>query len=479
MAEPAFDNVVEWTVSELSAALRRTVEDAYGYVRVRGEISGFKGPHSSGHVYFALKDENARLEAVIWKGTYGRMRVKPEEGLEVIVTGRLTTFPGRSNYQIVIDTLEPAGIGALMKLLEERKKKLAAEGLFDEARKQLLPFLPKVIGVVTSPTGAVIRDILHRLEDRFPRRVLVWPVRVQGEPSAAEVANAIRGFNELPDHGPLQRPDLLIVARGGGSLEDLWSFNEEIVVRAAASSMIPVISAVGHETDVTLIDFAADRRAPTPTAAAEMAVPVRAELMITLADLGARKLACWRRNIDRHRKELHFLTRALPALDELLAIPRQRLDACAGRLPRALRANAQIHHTHLTRVASRLSPRLLSHRIDRCKEQTSGFEGRARRAFRIFQDRRVQRLQSAGQLLAAYSYRGVLARGFALVRDGEGHPLRSSAAIGTGMRLDIEFADGRVGATADGERVLPTVKSKARGRGGGEGSGGQGSLFGS
>jgi exodeoxyribonuclease VII large subunit len=479
MTESALDNIVEWTVSELSAALRRTVEDAYGHVRVRGEISGFKGPHSSGHVYFALKDENARIEAVIWKGTYGRMRVKPEEGLEVIVTGRLTTYPGRSNYQIVIDTLEPAGIGALMKLLEERKKKLAAEGLFDEARKQLLPFLPEVIGVVTSPTGAVIRDILHRLEDRFPRRVLVWPVRVQGETSAAEVANAIRGFNALPEHGPLPRPDLIVVARGGGSLEDLWSFNEEIVVRAAASSMIPLISAVGHETDVTLIDFAADRRAPTPTAAAEMAVPVRAELMITLADLGARKLACWRRNIDRHRKELHLLTRALPALDELLAIPRQRLDACAGRLPRALRANAQIHHTHLTRAASRLSPRLLSHRIDRCKEQTASFSGRAQRAFRIFYDRRVQRLLSAGQLLAAYSYRGVLARGFALVRDDEGHPLRSSAAIGAGMRLDIEFTDGHVGATADGERVLPSARSKARGRGSGGGPGGQGSLFGS
>ncbi|MGB7671071.1 MAG: exodeoxyribonuclease VII large subunit, partial [Pseudolabrys sp.] len=274
MTEVALDNVVEWTVSELSAALRRTVEDAYGYVRVRGEISGFKGPHSSGHAYFALKDEGARLEAVIWKSAYGRMRVKPEEGLEVIVTGRLTTYPGRSSYQIVIDRLEPAGIGALMKLLEERKKKLAAEGLFDEARKQLLPFLPKIIGVVTSPTGAVIRDILHRLEERFPRRVLVWPVRVQGETSAAEVANAIRRFNELPELGPIPRPDLIIVARGGGSLEDLWSFNEEIVVRAAAASMVPLISAVGHETDVTLIDFASDRRAPTPTAAAEIAVPV-------------------------------------------------------------------------------------------------------------------------------------------------------------------------------------------------------------
>ncbi|MGB9395854.1 MAG: exodeoxyribonuclease VII large subunit, partial [Pseudolabrys sp.] len=301
MADPALKNAVEWTVSELSAALRRTVEDAYGYVRVRGEISGFKGAHSSGHVYFALKDESARLEAVIWKGTYGRMRVKPEEGLEVVVTGRLTTYPGRSNYQIIVDSLEPAGIGALMKLLEERKKKLAAEGLFDEARKQLLPFLPDVIGVITSPTGAVIRDILHRLEDRFPRHVLVWPVRVQGETSAAEVANAIRGFNALPERGPLPRPELIIVARGGGSLEDLWSFNEEIVVRAAAESMIPLISAVGHETDVTLIDFASDRRAPTPTAAAEMAVPVRVELMSTLADFGARKLACWQRNIDRHR----------------------------------------------------------------------------------------------------------------------------------------------------------------------------------
>jgi exodeoxyribonuclease VII large subunit len=478
MTEPALDNVVEWTVSELSAALKRTVEDAYGYVRVRGEISGFKRPHSSGHVYFALKDENARLEAVIWKGTYGRMRVKPEEGLEVIVTGRLTTFAGSSKYQIVIDRLELAGIGALMKLLEERKKKLSAEGLFDEARKQLLPFLPDVIGVITSPTGAVIRDILHRLEDRFPRRVLVWPVRVQGDTSAAEVAAAIHGFNALPERGPLPRPELIIVARGGGSLEDLWPFNEEIVVRAAAASMIPLISAVGHETDVTLIDFAADRRAPTPTAAAEMAVPVRAELMTSLARLGARKLACWQRNLERNRKELYLLARALPALDDLLAIPRQRLDACIGRLPRALRANAQIHHTHLTRVTSRLSPRLLSHRIDRCKEKTTGLGDRARRAIRIFRDRRVLRLRSASQLLTAYSYRGVLARGFALVRDDGGRPLRSAAAVGAGTRLDIEFSDGRVGATADGDPV-PQPSGKAKPRARGSGSSGQGSLFGS
>ena len=476
MAEPALNNVVEWTVSELSAALKRTVEDEYGYVRVRGEISGFKGPHSSGHCYFALKDEGARLEAVIWRTTYARMRVKPEEGLEVVVTGRLTTYPGRSSYQIVIENLEPAGIGALMKLLEERKRKLTAEGLFDEARKQLLPYLPNVIGVVTSPTGAVIRDILHRLEDRFPRRVPVWPVRVQGDTSAAEVARAIRGFNALPERGALPRPELIIVARGGGSLEDLWSFNEEIVVRAAAASMIPLISAVGHETDVTLIDFVADRRAPTPTAAAEIAVPVRTELMASLAGLGTRKFACWRRNIDRHRKELYLLSRALPVLDDLLAIPRQRIDASAHRLPRALRANAQIHHTHLTRAVSRLSPRLLSHRIERCKEYTATFGERAHRAFRMFHDRRERRLANTWQLLKAYSYRGVLARGFALVRDTDGRPLRSSTAVGAGMRLDIEFADGRVAATADA--ALPPIKAKPRGRGG-EGSGGQGSLFGS
>jgi exodeoxyribonuclease VII large subunit len=478
MAEPALDNAVEWTVSELSAALRRTVEDAYGYVRVRGEVSGFKGVSPSGHVYFRLKDDKAVLDAVIWRTTFGRMRVKPEEGLDVIVSGKLTTFAGSSKYQIVIDSLEPAGIGALMKLLEERKQKLAAEGLFDEARKQLLPFLPEVIGVVTSPTGAVIRDILHRLEDRFPRRVLVWPVRVQGEASAAEVAAAIHGFNAMSDEGPLPRPELIIVARGGGSLEDLWSFNEEIVVRAAAASMIPLISAVGHETDITLIDFAADRRAPTPTAAAEIAVPVRAELITTLSDLGSRKLACWRRNVDRHRKELRLLARTLPGLDDLLAVPRQRLDACAGRLPRALRANAQIHHTQLTRAASRLSPRLLAHRIERCREQTAAFGDRARRAFRIFRERREQRLRSAGQLLTAYSYRGVLARGFALVRDGDGRPLRAATAVGSGMRLNIEFSDGRIGATADGEQAAqPPAKPRPRARGG-EGSGGQGNLFG-
>src|SRR5215467_13755365 len=509
MTEAALDNVVEWTVSELSAALRRTVEDAYGYVRVRGEISGFKGPHSSGHAYFALKDEGARLEAVIWKNSYGRMRVKPEEGLEVIVTGRLTTYPGRSSYQIVIDKLEPAGVGALMKLLEERKKKLAAEGLFDEARKQLLPFLPGVIGVVTSPTGAVIRDILHRLEDRFPRRVLVWPVRVQGEGSADQIAAAIRGFNALPEAGPIPRPDLLIVARGGGSLEDLWSFNEEIVVRAAADSMIPLISAVGHETDITLIDFVADKRAPTPTAAAEMAVPVRSELLAEVESLARRGFACWSRGQDHRRTELRAATRALPSADALLAIPRQRLDACGERLPRALRANAQMHHTDFSRIAGRLTPQLLRvgverqrarfaaavgllaaslrhnaeaqrTRIARARERVETLIQRAERAVTGLIDRRLDRLDRAGQLLGALSYHGVLARGFALVRGPDNQSLRTATAVATGMRLDIEFQDGHVGAIAatgaTGQRE-PIAALRPRPRRRSFGGEGQGSLF--
>jgi exodeoxyribonuclease VII large subunit len=500
MSEAPRVNLVEFTVSELAAALKRTVEDAYAYVRVRGEISGFKGRHASGHCYFALKDEGAKIEAVIWKSAFARMRIKPEEGLEVIATGRLTTYPNRSTYQIVIEALEPAGLGALMALLEQRKQKLAAEGLFEEARKQLIPFLPNRIGVVTSASGAVIRDILHRLSERFPRPVLLWPVRVQGEGSAAEVAAAIEGFNALPESGPLARPDLLIVARGGGSLEDLWSFNEEIVVRAAAASLIPLISAVGHETDVTLIDFAADRRAPTPTAAAEMAVPVRAELLGQVGALGRRNFACWRRGIDGKRRELRGLVRAWPSAEALLAAPRQRLDTAAERLPRALNANAQIHWTRYSRVCVRLTPQMLRTRIvrdrerartlaerivraavvfaDRRGEKLAALSGRLRAALRsnreahrarigrdgervaaladraaraldALLDRRAAALERAGQVLAALSYQGVLARGFALVRGPDARPLRSVAAVSPGMGLDIEFADGHVGAVAE------------------------------
>ena len=510
-AAEALINAPEFTVSELSSALRRTVEDAYGHVRVRGEISGFRGPHSSGHCYFALKDESAKIEAVIWKGVHGRMRFKPQEGLEVIATGKLTTYPGSSKYQIVIEAIEPAGIGALMALMEERKRKLGAEGLFDEARKQLLPWLPEVIGVVTSPTGAVIRDILHRLEDRFPRRVLVWPVRVQGEGSAEQIAAAIRGFNALPEGGRIPRPDLLIVARGGGSLEDLWSFNEEIVVRAAADSMIPLISAVGHETDITLIDFAADKRAPTPTAAAEMAVPVRSELFVEVSTLARRTMVCWQRGQEGCRNELRAAVRALPASSELLAIPRQRLDGAAAALPRALKANTHAHFRRFASTSARLTLRVLrgqvaqaSHRltvsgerlahaassllrhrrdrhaglairlkasklsnaqaqrqaIARNRERTLRLAERAGRALATAMQRHRARVVHSGQLLAALSYRGVLARGFALVRDAQGLALHAAGTIGPGAHLTIEFADGRVAATADADRPAVTQPAK-------------------
>jgi exodeoxyribonuclease VII large subunit len=507
MNEPRL-NLPELTVSQLSTALKRTIEDAYGYVRVRGEL-GKVSYHGNGHVYFDLKDDRACISGVIWRSTALRIQLRLEAGLEVVVTGRLTTYPGRSQYQIIVETLEPAGIGALMALVEERKQKLAAEGLFDEARKQLLPFLPTIVGVITSPTGAVIRDILHRLADRFPRRVLLWPVKVQGEGSAAEIAAAIAGFNALPERESAflpPRPDLIIVARGGGSLEDLWSFNEEIVVRAAAASLIPLISAVGHETDVTLIDFAADRRAPTPTAAAEMAVPVRTELLLDLESLSRRGLACWRRNQDARWAELRSASRALPKADEVLALPRQRLDHAAAGLDRALRTNAHVHHVRFSRIAGRLNERLLNANIERRRDRYGGvslrlraglaanlavhrtrigqerervvaFHERARRAVRQLIAARSSRTKRGGELLAAFSYRGVLARGFALVRDAKGSPLRTAAAISPGMPLEIEFSDGRIGARAENGSVLepPSAPAKARARRGG--TSGQGDLF--
>src|SRR3954470_12091557 len=507
MNEPRL-NIVEVTVSELSMALKRTIEDSYGYVRVRGEL-GKVSYHSNGHIYLDLKDDKACLAGVVWRTAAPRIKLKLEAGLEVVVTGRITTFPGQSKYQIVIETLEPAGLGALMALVEERKKKLAAEGLFDAARKQLLPFLPAVIGVITSPTGAVIRDILHRLADRFPRRVIVWGVRVQGEGSAAEVAAAIHGFNAIPANGAVPRPDLIIVARGGGSLEDLWSFNEEIVVRAAAGSMIPLISAVGHETDITLIDFAADKRAPTPTAAAEMAVPVRAELFVEVGDLGRRTRSCWQRGHESRRSELRAAARALPAAGDLLAIPRQRLDSAGSSLPRCLKANTHAHFRRFTAAGAKLTLRVLhgqisqaDHRLTVCgerlglsarsllrrrrdrfaglevrlrasklsnaqaqrnaihrqRERTHRLAERAGRALVTLMQRLDARVENSGKLLSALSYRGVLARGFALVRDEAGHPLHSADAIGPGARVEIEFADGRVGTTADTDRSEPTAK---------------------
>ena len=390
-------NAAEFTVSEISNALKRTVEDAFGNVRVRGEVSGYRGPHSSGHAYFSLKDDRARIDAVIWRTSFSRLKFKPEEGMEVVAKGRLTTYPGKSNYQIVIDSLEPAGAGALMALLEERRRKLAAEGLFDTERKRRLPYMPMVIGVVTSPTGAVIRDIIHRISDRFPLHVIVWPVRVQGETTGQEVSAAIAGFNALAADGPIPRPDVLIVARGGGSLEDLWGFNDEAVVRAAASSLIPLISAVGHETDWTLIDHAADVRAPTPTGAAEMAVPVRDELEAHLATLGARLRGCMSRALERRRQAARAAGRALPSPDQLFALPRRRFDDAAARLDRAL--DGGLKHRSARLGAIRLSPAVLSRRIVETRRRAERDLARAAAALRAGLQQRRTRLDREGAQL--------------------------------------------------------------------------------
>jgi exodeoxyribonuclease VII large subunit len=476
-------NVAEFSVSELSSAVKKTLEGTFGYVRLRGEISGYRGPHASGHCYFALKDDKSKIEAVIWRGVFGALRFKPEEGMEVIATGKVTTYPGSSKYQIVIEALEPAGAGALMALLEERKRKLAAEGLFDEERKQLLPFLPRVVGIVTSPTGAVIRDMLHGFDERFPTRVILWPVRVQGETCAAEVAAAIRGFNALAIDGRIPRPDVLIVARGGGSLEDLWGFNEEIVVRAAAESMIPLISAVGHETDWTLIDLAADARAPTPTKAAEWAVPKYSELIEQTSKLTDRLHVGVRRSLEGRRTSLRAAARGLPRLQDLVALPRQRLDAAAQRLDRGLVSQSAVHARRLARFAPRLQPQLVRYRIERSRQRLAQAEDRKAAALGRFAvtlrrrqeraatrlspqlvatriDKWRQRLDGQSKMLVALSYQSVLKRGYAVVRDEAGRMVRSRGQVTGGMMLDIEVADGHVAATAIGDEP-PAERAKA------------------
>jgi exodeoxyribonuclease VII large subunit len=436
--EPA-SNLNEFTVTEISHALKRSIEDRFGHVRVRGEISGFRGPHSSGHCYFSLKDEGAKIDAVIWRGSFSRMRSKLQEGLEVIATGKLTSYPGKSSYQIIIENVEPAGAGALMALLEERKRKLAAEGLFDTDRKKPLPYLPQKIGVITSPTGAVIRDILHRLNDRFPRHVMVWPVRVQGETAAAEVVAAITGFNAMAE-----KPDLLIVARGGGSLEDLWPFNDEAIVRAVAGSNIPIISAIGHETDTTLIDHASDWRAPTPTAAAERAVPVRADLLAETASLLARQRRAISRVMQDRNLRLQSASRALPKPDDMLAIARQRLDSTTARLPASLRSNLQRHGIALARTAGRLSLNTMQNRLAESRRRIPDIAERSRRALRQLLARRKDRFLAEAKLLQAMSYKSVLARGYAVVRDAARKPVRNAAAVKPDAALSIEFADGDI-----------------------------------
>lgn len=525
-------NTPEYSVSELAGAIKRALEDGFGHVRLKGEVSGYRGPHASGHCYFALKDESAKIDAVIWKGVFGRLKVRPEEGMEVIVQGRVTSYPGSSKYQIVIDALEPAGAGALMALLEERKRRFSAEGLFAAERKRKLPFMPRVVGIVTSPTGAVIRDMMAGFAERFPTRVIVWPVRVQGEGSAAEVAAAIRGFNALVPGGRVPRPDVLIVARGGGSLEDLWGFNDEAVVRAAAESQIPLVSAVGHETDWTLIDLAADARAPTPTKAAEWVVPKYSELLEQVGALNGRLAVGIRRLLENVRAHLKAATRGLPRAEDLVRLPRQRFDAVEGRLGRALLANTRALSLRHTRLATRLHPRVLANRLERARDRlaslgarkTDGlarvtasrrarFEGAAARlrpvailnrtarakdalAALAARNKRAiagrlgdirQRLEARSNMLQALSYQGVLKRGFAVIRDGTGAMVRRAGGITAGAALGIEFSDGevRVQALEDGQpgkRRARTIASVAAPRAvkrgpSAAGGGGQGSLF--
>jgi exodeoxyribonuclease VII large subunit len=473
-------NVPEFSVSELSFALKRQLEGAFPRVRVRGEISQPSFPRS-GHAYFRLKDENAVLDGVCWKGTIPRLGIKIEEGMEVIATGKITTYAGSSRYQIIIDRMELAGEGALLKLLEDRRKKLAAEGLFDAERKRELPFLPRVIGVVTSPTGAVIRDILHRVSDRFPLRVLVWPVAVQGEKAAGEVAAAIAGFNKLPEKGPVPRPDVLIVARGGGSLEDLWAFNEEIVVRAAAASTIPLISAVGHETDTTLIDFASDRRAPTPTAAAEMAVPVRADLLAEVMDYGKRTIGGLNRALREAQTELAGLVRGLGDPRRLIEEYQQRLDVADERLRAGPRRVIEVKQQLIAgegRALRSAGERFKSDALQkyaRASDRLDQFGDRLQRHGKDLLQQGKRQVDQLGKLLESYSFHSVLNRGFALVRDQDGQPVLAASGLRSGDTIGIEFADGRVGAkVTEGTGAAPRPAAPTRKR---QGGGNQGSLL--
>ncbi len=433
-------NTPEFSVSEISTALKRTVEENFSHVRIRGEL-GRVTRAASGHVYLDLKDDKAVINGNIWRPIAERLDFRPEEGMEVIATGKISTYAPRSGYNLIIERLEIAGEGALMALLEKRKKALASEGLFDAALKMELPFLPDKIGVITSRTGAVIKDILHRLNDRFPREVLLWPVKVQGKGSAEEIAAALAGFNELATDDPL-RPDVIIVARGGGSLEDLWSFNEEVVVRAVARSQIPVISAVGHETDTTLIDYVADRRAPTPSAAAEMVVPVRSDLLAAVQNLDTRRLRAIQKTKVQSARRFADLSRALPKLTDLLSLPAQRLDLASAKLGAALQMRASNARASFGAVGHRLSSQTVSNLIARKTQSKNHAAARLPRSAFDKLSRSNERFRTASLLLDALSHKRVLERGFALILDQHGNILKSAETTRTSGSVTIRQKDG-------------------------------------
>ena len=480
-------NIQEYSVGEISRAVKRTLEGAFDHIRVRGEV-GRPNYHGSGHLYFTLKDESASLDGVCWRGTVGRLGLRIEEGMEIVCTGRVSSYPRGSRYQIVVEAVEPAGEGALLKLLEDRRRRLAAEGLFDAERKRGLPFLPEVVGVVTSPNGAVIRDILHRLADRFPRRVLLWPVPVQGERAAERVAAAIEGFDRLAPGGAIPRPEVVIVARGGGSLEDLWAFNEEVVIRAVARARIPLISAIGHETDTTLIDHAADVRAPTPTAAAEMAVPVRAEIATRILDLERRAVGGLDRLVGERALRLEGLCRGLPDPPRLLEQAFQDLDERSDRLDRAVRTVSDSLRQRLARaVAAIRHPRdglVWSH--DRVCGIAARLDAATRAALRasdashggLDAGRRLPRavggllhaldtrLAAAAALLESLSYERVLERGYAVVREAGGNPIARAAGTLPDQEIAIQFADGSVAARLAARAGPRDRRKPTRSRGG-------------
>jgi exodeoxyribonuclease VII large subunit len=464
---PLESNAPAYSVSELAFALKRTIEGAYGFVRLRGELSKVTF-HGNGHVYLDLKDERAAISGVIWKGQVRGLGVRPQTGLEVIVTGKITTYPGRSQYQIVIETMEPAGIGALLAQLERLKAKLAAEGLFEASRKRPLPAMPAVIGVITSPTGAVIRDILHRIAARWPCRVVVWPVVVQGDQAARQIRAAVEGFSALAPGGPVPRPDLIIVARGGGSVEDLWPFNDEALARAVAASAIPLVSAVGHETDTTLIDFVSDRRAPTPTAAAEMVTPVLADLASALADHDRRMIQCGARIIELSRARLAAAAGRLPRLTDLLAIATQRLDLAAGRLGAALAANLAAHRQDLTAKAAALKPRLLTGTIEVKRQTLNALARRLEPLARRSLAQSAERLAALDKLRLSLDPDRPLSRGFARITRPNGRLVRSAAGLKRGEAVTLVFHDGDraavIDAAAPPRRGSPTPAGADQGR---------------
>ena len=436
------ENAPEYSVTELSGALKRMIEGEFAHVRIRGEVGRVARP-ASGHLYFDLKDDKSVIAAVTWKGQAAKLATQPEEGLEVVATGKITTFAGQSRYQMIVSEMSVAGVGALMAQLEKRKKALAAEGLFDASRKQAIPYLPEVIGVITSPSGAVIRDILHRLRDRFPRKVIIWPVAVQGEKCAPEVTAAIEGFNKMTPGGAMPRPDLIIVARGGGSIEDLWGFNEEAVVRAAFASDIPLISAVGHETDTTLIDYASDLRAPTPTAAAEHAVPVRADLMGWISSMEERRVRSLAASLENKRQRLRDLGRALPNPAEMVAMQGQRLDMLSDRLPRALTAAATAKRSRLVQASAGLRPQALSNQVTQKKEVLDRLFKNLNTNAKTSVDRLRGQLDGLERIRQTLGYEATLKRGYAVVRDQAGQIVMTADAAKGADVLEIEFQDGK------------------------------------